>query len=127
MTHAEQDIRALLAAYERMLNAADADRIATLYAVDGIFMPQGFPTAAGRPAVLASYRAIFSAITLSIAFAVDEVKVSGDLATAVTRSNGSVRVNATGASTPESNRELFVFAQEEGAWRIARYMFNKEG
>lgn len=127
MTRAEQDIRTLLASYERMLNAADAERIATLYTADGIFMPQGFPTAAGRPAVLASYRAIFSNITLSITFAVDEVTVSGGLATAVTRSNGSVRVNATGASAPESNRELFAFAQEDGAWRIARYMFNKEG
>ena len=43
----------------------------------------------------------------------------------MTRSNGSVRVNATGDEAPESNREVFVFAQEEGVWRIARYMFNK--
>lgn len=127
MTHAEPGIRALLAQYEQMLNASDADSIASLYASDGIFMPQGFPTAAGRPAVLASYRAIFSNITLSIGFAIDEVKVSGGLATALTRSSGSVRVNATGESGPESNRELFVFAQEDGAWRIARYMFNKAG
>jgi len=127
MTHAEQDIRALLARYEQLLNASDADDIAGLYATDGIFMPQGFPTAAGRPAVLESYRAIFKNITLSIRFAIDEVKVSGGLATAITRSNGSVRVNATGASAPESNRELFVFTQDDGAWRIARYMFNKEG
>ena len=34
-------------------------------------------------------------------------------------------LNASGDETPESNRELFVFAQEGGAWRIARYMFNK--
>jgi ketosteroid isomerase-like protein len=45
----------------------------------------------------------------------------------VTRSRGSVRVKATGAEAPEANRELFVFAKEAGAWRIARYMFNKPG
>lgn len=127
MTHAEQSIRALLATYEQLLNASDADSIASLYASDGIFMPQGFPTAAGREAVLASYRAIFGNITLSIKFEIDEVTARDGLATALTRSNGSVRVNATGDTAPESNRELFVFAQEDGAWRIARYMFNKAG
>jgi len=127
MTHAEQGIRALLATYEQFLNASDAESIANLYAGDGIFMPQGFPTAAGREAVLASYRAIFGNITLSIRFEIDEVTARDGLATALTRSNGSVRVNATGATAPESNRELFVFTQEDGAWRIARYMFNKAG
>lgn len=127
MNHDEREIRSLLTRYEACLNASDAEAIAGLYASDGIFMPQGFPTAAGRSSVLASYRAIFSNITLSIGFEIDEVKASGGLATAITRSNGSVRVNATGASAPESNRELFTFAQEDGAWRIARYMFNKAG
>jgi len=127
MTHAEQSIRALLAKYEQLLNASDAESIASLYASDGIFMPQGFPTAAGREVVLESYRAIFGNITLSIKFDIDEVVARDGLATALTRSNGSVRVNATGDMAPESNRELFVFAQEEGAWRIARYMFNKAG
>jgi len=125
MPHDERQIRDLLANYEKLLNASDAAKIAALYAADGVFMPQGFPTAAGRDAVLQSYRAIFGNITLSIAFEVDEALVGDGIATALTRSNGSVRVNASGAAMPESNRELFVFAKEAGAWRIARYMFNK--
>lgn len=125
MTHDEQNIRALLAEYEQLLNASDAERIANLYSADGIFMPQGFPTAAGREAVLQSYRAIFGNITLAIAFEIDEVLVGEGIATALTRSSGSVRVNATGDQAPEANRELFVFSKEEGTWRIARYMFNK--
>lgn len=125
MTHDERNIRELLTKYEELLNASDAATIAELYAADGIFMPQGFPTAAGREAVLQSYRAIFESIALSIVFEVDEILVGEGIATALTRSNGSVRVNATGDAMPESNRELFVFAREAGAWRIARYMFNK--
>ena len=125
MTHDERSIRDLLANYEKLLNTSDAAPIAALYSADGIFMPQGFPTAAGRDAVLQSYRAIFQNITLSITFKVDEVMVGEGIATALTRSNGTVRVNATGDTVPESNRELFVFAREAGAWRIARYMFNK--
>jgi uncharacterized protein (TIGR02246 family) len=125
MTHHEKSIRALLAQYERLLNASDAESIAELYAADGVFMPHGFPTADGREAVLASYRAIFDSISLDIDFVVDEIVAGQGIATALTRSNGSVRVNATGDEAPESNRELFVLAQDEGAWRIARYMFNK--
>lgn len=125
MTTDEREIRDLLSRYEQLLNASDADRIAALYADDGLFMPQGFPTAAGRAAVLQSYRAIFGNITLSIRFDVDEVRVSNGMATAITRSNGTVRANATGAEAPESNRELFVFARDAGTWFISRYMFNK--
>jgi len=125
MTHDQNGIRHLLAKYEQLLNASDADSIAALYAADGVFMPQGFPTATGREAILQSYRAIFENITLTIEFEVDEIIAGEGLATAVTRSNGSVRVNATGDEAPESNREVFVFTQEDGAWRIARYMFNK--
>ena len=125
MTHDENSIRAILAKYEQSLNASDAESIAGLYTTDAVFMPQGFPTAAGREAVLQSYRAIFANITLKIEFEVDEIVAGSGMATAVTRSKGSVHVNATGDESPESNREVFVFAQEEGAWRIARYMFNK--
>ena len=32
---------------------------------------------------------------------------------------------ATDDTTPEANRELFVFARENGERKIARYMFNK--
>ena len=125
MTHDEKEIRELLSRYEALLNNSDADAIAGLYASNGIFMPQGFPTASGRDAVLPSYRAIFENIALAIVFEVDEVLIGDGVATALTRSNGKVRIKATGDSVPESNRELFVFAREAGAWRIARYMFNK--
>lgn len=125
MTHDEGTIRELLGTYERLLNASDAEAIAPLYTADGLFMPHGFPTAAGRAAVLEMYRAILGNITLSIAFTIDEIVVGDGMATALTRSTGSVRVKATGDAGPESNRELFVFAQEAGTWRIARYMFNK--
>ena len=125
MTQHETSIRTLLAEYEKLLNASGAESIADLYTSDGIFMPQGYPTAAGREAVLQSYRAIFETISLKVEFKVDEVVLGEGIATALTRSTGSVRVKATGDEAPETNREIFVLAQEDGAWRISRYMFNK--
>ena len=122
---AEKQIQTLLANYETSLNAGDAGRIEQLYTVDGVFMPAGFPTASGRPAVRGTYDAIFKNIRIAIHFTVDELKVKGDFAYARTHSAGTSTVVATGASGPEANRELFIFARTQNGWKIARYMFNK--
>jgi len=125
MSPAEEQLRALLATYETSLNAGDAARIEQLYAEDGVFMPAGFPTASGRAAVRGAYDAVFANIRIAIHFTVDELTVKGDVAYARTHSAGTATVVATGASGPEQNRELFIFARGPGGWKIARYMFNK--
>jgi len=125
MSSAEQELRTLLTNYETSLNAGDAARIEQLYAEDGVFMPAGFPTASGRPAVRGAYDAVFSNIRIAIHFTVDELTVKGDVAYARTHSAGTATVLATGASGPEQNRELFVFTRGANGWKIARYMFNK--
>src|SRR5437016_9074639 len=122
---AEEQLRALLATYEASLNAGDGGRIEQLYAEDGVFMPAGFPTSSGRSAVRGAYDAVFSNIRIAIHFTVDELTVKGDVASARTHSAGTATVVATGASGPEANRELFVFARGPDGWKIARYMFNK--
>lgn len=63
---------------------------------------------------------------LDVAFTVDELVVANDeIAWALTRSNGTQTVLTTGTSGAESNREVFILRTEAGAWKIARYMFNK--
>jgi uncharacterized protein (TIGR02246 family) len=121
----EEQLHALLATYETSLNAGDAARIEQLYTDDGVFMPASFPTASGRPAVRGAYDAIFKNIRIAIHFTVDELKMNGDFAYARTHSAGTSTVVATGATGPEANRELFIFARTAGGWKIARYLFNK--
>jgi len=125
MSPAEQELRTLLTTYETSLNAGDAARIEQLYAEDGVFMPAGFPTASGRPAVRGAYDAVFANIRIAIHFTVDELTVKGEVAYARTHSAGTATVVATGASGPEQNRELFGFGRGKNGWKIARYMFNK--
>jgi uncharacterized protein (TIGR02246 family) len=122
---AEKQLHALLATYETALNAGDAARIEGLYTVDGVFMPAGFPTASGQPAVRGAYDAVFKNIRIAIHFTVDELKVKGDFAYARTHSAGTSTVVATGATGPETNRELFIFARTKDGWKIAHYLFNK--
>ena len=50
-----------------------------------------------------------------------------DLAYATTSSTGTRLIRETGVTVPEINRELWIFEKVEGDWKIARYMFNKDG
>jgi uncharacterized protein (TIGR02246 family) len=122
---AEKQVQTLLTRYETSLNAGDAGQIEQLYTVDGVFMPAGFPTAAGRSAVRGAYDGLFKNIRIAIHFTVDELKVNGDFAYARTHSAGTSTVAATGVTGPEANRELFIFTRTAGGWKIARYAFNK--
>ena len=113
--------------YERALNASDIDSVMTLYAEDGVFMPQHSPPAVGRDAVRAAYQRVFEMIKLDIRFQIDEIRaLSRDWAYARTRSAGTVKVLASDQPPgPEANQELFLLHRETtGHWRIARYIFS---
>ncbi len=124
MTDQDQ-IRQLLETYERSLNSSDPELAASLYTNDAVFMPTTLPTATGAD-MLHAYQQIFAAIGLNVAFTIDELAVTRDnTAYALTRSNGRQLNRATGETTAEANREIFIFHRIDGAWKIARYMFNK--
>jgi uncharacterized protein (TIGR02246 family) len=111
--------------YEMALNASDTGAVMKVYAYDGVFMPQHFPSAVGAAQVRAAYDGVFATIRLSVAFVIVEVvPVAEDWAFARTNSTGTVTVLATGDSGPEANQELFVMQRVEGAWKIARYAFS---
>jgi len=119
-------IRTVLSAYAAALNAQDTDTIVSLYADDGVFMPQHSLPQVGRDNIRAAYDGVFDAITLNIEFEFDEiVQLSADWAFARTRSAGNVTINATGDTGPEANQELFLLQRTDGRnWKIARYIFS---
>ena len=121
----KQKIEELLRTYQNCLNTSDAKLAQKLYTKDGIFMPTQAPTGSGSEGILKSYEWVFSNIQLNIEFLIEEIQVEGNMAFAITSSNGTVKVLATGNVAPEQNRELFVFEKVDGEWKIARYMFNK--
>jgi uncharacterized protein (TIGR02246 family) len=125
MTNHDDQIRSLLATYEQSLNTSDAALAASCYTRDGIFMPTTLPTASGADMPRA-YRQIFDAISLDVTFSIDELEITSErTAYALTRSNGTQTVLATGDQSAESNREIFLFRHTDAGWKIARYMFNK--
>ena len=125
--HADRTkIETVLSTYEKALNASDADTVITLYADDGVFMPQHSAPNVGKKAVRAVYDSVFQVINLDVEFTVDEIiQVAPDWAFARTRSEGFVTIIATGDKGPEANQELFVFQkQDDDTWKIARYIFS---
>lgn len=119
------DVSALLLRYGSELNHSRTAEIVGLYTSDGVFMPAGAPTAVGSEQLRFSYGKVFEAIKLAVQFEIEEVEVHGDVAWARTISRGNVTILATGTTQLEENRELFVLRRVNGAWRIARYMFNQ--
>jgi uncharacterized protein (TIGR02246 family) len=120
----EQAIAVVLTKYQDALNQSDTNAVMNLYAPDGVFMPQHFPSSVGAAAVRKAYDAVFEAITLTVKFEVAEIKqIAPDWAIARTNSAGKVKVN-TGQGGPEANQELFAFQKIGDAWKIARYCFS---
>lgn len=125
MNPEEQAVAKVLSQYQDALNASSTDAVMELYAPDGVFMPQGSPSAVGTEALRGAYDAVFAAITLKVTFDLVEVKQTGpEWAFARTNSSGVSTVHATGKAGAEGNQELFVFQKTAGAWKIARYCFS---
>ena len=123
----EAAITQQLRSYEQALNNADIEAVMRLYGEDSVFMPQNSLPVIGRNAVRTAYRQVFDAIKLNIRFEIDEIRpLSTDWAYARTRSNGTVKVLASGqAQAPEANQELFILHRaDDGQWRFARYIFS---
>ncbi len=121
----QENIHAVLKAYEQVLNASDVAGVLKLYTEDGVFMAQHNPSAVGIQQVEAAYTGAFQAIDLNVEFDIVEIEViADDWAFARTNSSGTTTINATGDKIPEGNQELFVLQKIDGDWKIARYAFS---
>ena len=117
------EIKETLARYEQALNASDVDAVLALYGSEPVFMPQHAQAMIGRDAVRRAYEQVFATIRLDVRFEVHEVEVHGDRAWARTSSAGRTTLLASGEHSDEGNNELFVLVEEDGHWRIHRYLF----
>ena len=118
-----QEITDLLKAYEKALNTSDTQAAMALYGSEPIFMAQNAPAFIGRAAVQAGYEFVFNTLKLNIVFSIHEIVELGDMAYARTTSAGQQEILATHAMSREANNELFIFHQEQGSWKIHRYLF----
>jgi len=129
--HADQNgdkkqIVGVITTYQRALNGNDVDGVLKVYAEDGVFMPADSPSSVGLAAIREAYMRVFKAIDLDIAFNIVEAKMLGDnWALVRTTSNGTIKINASGAEVPNDSKELFLLQKQTGGeWKFARYAFS---
>ncbi|MEM6945826.1 MAG: SgcJ/EcaC family oxidoreductase [Pseudomonadota bacterium] len=126
--HADAEkIADVLRSYESFVNESNADGLGALYTQDAVLMPDRFDVFEGADAITGFYAVAFSALTLDLVFEIDpdDIVVDGDTAYATTTSAGTRFIKEANQTVPEVNRELWVFERVDGAWKIARYAFNK--
>jgi uncharacterized protein (TIGR02246 family) len=118
-------IKQVIENYIEAMRRSQADALASLFTDDGILMAVDAPTIRGAENINAFFAQGFGAVNIDAKIAFDEITVSGDYAFVLTHSEVQVTIKQANAVSNEKNRELFVLKNGDGAWKIARYMFNK--
>ena len=119
-------ISATVTSYEVAMNASNTDALIALYAEDGVLMPPYTHSVVGKAAVREAYVAGSKVFALHVKSNIAEgVQMAPDWAFVRTNSAGTMKINATGATSDEANQELFILRKEAGGeWKIARYSFS---
>ena len=122
----ENEIRNLITSlYRDALASGDSEAVKNTFASNGVVMPPSSATYRGAENIKENYDNIFKNVSLDLQFDIDEVIIEGDYGFVRSTSDGFAKINATGESFPEVNRELFIVRKENNNWKIAFYMYNK--
>lgn len=118
MDNDERAIRELIAEWLRASRAGEAQTVLRLMAEDVVFLQAGQEPMRGR-AAFAAAQASLQGMEIDARAEVEEVRVYGDHAWALTR----LRVSATPPGKPTLHRAghtLTIFARRDGAWVLLR-------
>jgi uncharacterized protein (TIGR02246 family) len=122
----EVEIKKLIANFEKVFKAGDADGAKDLFMPDGVAMPHGSPAQVGDKAIQASYYTLFSQVSLNINFDPIEVVVLKGWAFARTENAGITKTKNSNTTAKIDNKSLWVLRQTNaGTWKIARLMWNR--
>ena len=129
------DAVADLAAIERLReqfvaaeNSGDAAAVAALYTDDAVLLPPNELEVVGRPAIEAWYRALFDTYAPELSFSSQEVQLAGDWAFDWLSYTFQLTPRAGGPAIEERGNDLLVLRrQADGAWKVAREIWNADG
>jgi uncharacterized protein (TIGR02246 family) len=109
--------------YAAALHAKNVDAIVDLFVENGVYIRPDFAPVIGQAALRAAYKEVFETLTVTLAFDIHEVEISGDIAWLRSSSAGTVKVIKTGAETKDHYNQVVVFNRERGAWKIRTYLY----
>jgi uncharacterized protein (TIGR02246 family) len=122
----EVAIKKLIANWEKVLNAGDADGGKDLFMPDGVFMPPGSPAQVGAKAIHAFQDMLFGrGEAVDYNFDPVEVVVLDGWAFARVETTGTWKSKDSGTSWKVDSKSLFILHRTDaGTWKIARLMWN---
>ena len=123
----EVAIKKLIANWEKVLNAGDADGGKDLFMPDGVFMPHGSPAQVGAKAIHAFQDTLFGqGEAVDYNFDPVEVVVLNGWAFARVENTGITKSKDGGTIAKIDNKSLWILRRTNaGTWKIARLMWNK--
>lgn len=122
-----QAIKDASVAWDKAWNAGDADALASLYTADAVAMAPNQTSEAGRDAMRASSRKYFEQFSDENRSAVEDVRISGDLAVARGTQETRTTVKAGGASFQDKSKWISAYQrQPNGSWKILWEMYNSD-
>jgi len=119
-----ETLRGLIVEQARAINAHDPDGVLKHYSREIIVSYPGVPDT-NYAAFEKNYRAMMNpGITTQTVPNIDEVLVSGDLATVRMMWSTTITDKATGKTTSRQAKDLQVWRRENGAWKFYRGMWH---
>lgn len=113
-------VEQLISAYAEAVNTGNREAIAALYTEDGVLLPEGFTSV---PQGRGSGR-YFTKLSVNIEFLVKEVVIEGSFAFAEAEASTRLTDLSVNREVNKTTRDLFIFKNTEGDWKIYRYIFN---
>lgn len=123
----EKEVRACLDQYATAVSSKSTSKMADCFHDDAMILPEGKPVVSGREEIDESFKWLES-VDFSEKFIIEEVIEAGDYRIVRTRNLGSWKNPKTAESGNFEVKGLLILKpDQEGGFKIYRYMFNNNG
>lgn len=123
----EKEVRACLNQYATAVSSKSTSKMADCFHDDAMILPEGKPVVSGREEIDESFKWLES-VDFSEKFIIEEVIEAGDYRIVRTRNLGSWKNPKTAESGNFEVKGLLILKpDQEGGFKIYRYMFNNNG
>jgi uncharacterized protein (TIGR02246 family) len=123
---AQQDLAAaenLVTQYAEAVNAADRQKIASLYSEDGLFMPAGMRSLT-KNEITKKGKQKGDNNHFRMSYDINNIVIGDKYAFVEAHATTNTINREKDTHTTRTSRDLFVLRKDGGDWRVYRYMFN---
>ena len=125
-SNTNQDPETILSEIMKADNAADVERIVSLYTDDAMLIPAGKPNISGNDAIRKNYENIFSSSRLQLSAKANEVIESGKTAIIIGNTTGNVTNLKDSSIASVNDKFIMILKVVNGQWKIYRLMWGKD-